>query len=611
MRTLRIALAQINTTVGDFDGNLARIRAAIARAEALGAELVAFPEQTIPGYPAEDLLLKAEFIEANRRALEDLAKDVRHSVVVVGFAEREDDVFNAAAVIQGGAVRGVYRKHHLPNYSVFDEKRYFQAGNEALVFGFGPITFGVNVCEDMWYPDGPAVAQAGEGGAELLICLSSSPFFRGKTRNRERMLATRAADNVAAVAFVNQVGGQDELVFDGSSVILDQHGETIARARAFEEDLIVADLDLEQVFRARLHDPRRRDELAPASAGAIEREQMPVRRIELAREKRPAGRRRPRITPGIAPLLDGLAELYEALVRGLADYVAKNHFESVVLGLSGGIDSALTAVLAVDALGKDKVVGVSMPSRFTEARSQEDAKELADRLGIRLMTIPISGMMQAFDQALAGAFKGVRPDVTEENLQARIRGNTLMALSNKFGWLVLATGNKSEVSVGYCTLYGDTAGGFAVLKDVPKLSVYALSRFRNDRARIAGYEPPIPESTLTRPPTAELRPNQRDEDSLPPYAVLDPILEAYVEEDQSPEEMIAAGFLPDVVHRIVRMVDGNEYKRRQSPPGIKVTPRAFGRDRRLPISQAFRRNTKPVKKLTKATPRPRRRAQRG
>ena len=608
MRTLRIALAQINTTVGDFDGNLARIRAAIARAEALGAELVAFPEQTIPGYPAEDLLLKAEFIEANRRALEALAKDVRRSVVVVGFADRQDDVYNAAAVIEGGAVRGIYRKHHLPNYSVFDEKRYFQAGNEPLVFGYGAVTFGVNICEDMWYPGGPAVAQAGEGGAELLINLSSSPFFRGKTRNRERMLSTRAADNVAVVAFVNQVGGQDELVFDGSSVILDQNGETIARARAFDEDLIVADLDLESVFRSRLHDPRRRDELAPGQEP--DADLLPVRRIELAREKKPSGRSRPRITPGVAPLLDAPAELYEALVRGLADYVAKNRFEQVVLGLSGGIDSALTATLAVDALGKDRVVGVAMPSRFTEARSQHDAKDLADRLGIRFLTVPIGTMMQAFDQALAGVFKGKRPDVTEENLQARIRGNTLMALSNKFGWLVLTTGNKSEVSVGYCTLYGDTAGGFAVLKDVPKLSVYTLSRYRNERARIAGQAPPIPEATLTRPPTAELRPNQRDEDALPPYAVLDPILEAYVEQDQSPEEMIAQGFLPDMVRRVVRLVDGNEYKRRQSPPGIKVTARAFGRDRRLPISQGFRRDSQPKPKLARSES-PRKRAQRG
>jgi NAD+ synthase (glutamine-hydrolysing) len=598
MRTLRIALAQINTTVGDFDGNLARIRAAITRAEALGAELVAFPEQTIPGYPAEDLLLKAEFIEANRRALDALAKDVRRSVVVVGFADRQDDVFNAAAVIEGGQVRGVYHKVHLPNYSVFDEKRYFQAGNEPLVFGYGKITFGVNVCEDMWYPDGPAVAQAGEGGAELLINLSSSPFFRGKTRNRERMMATRAADNVAVVAFVNQVGGQDELVFDGSSVIVDQYGETIARARAFEEDLIVADLDLESVFRARLHDPRRRDELGPGldHDDAL----LPVRRIELPRESR-ATRRRPRITPGIAPLLDGHAELYEALVRGLGDYVRKNRFDQVVLGLSGGIDSALTATLAVDALGPEKVVGVSMPSRFTEDRSKDDAEELAQRLGIRFHTIPIGELAQAYDKALAPMFKGRKPDVTEENLQARIRGNTLMALSNKFGWLVLATGNKSEVSVGYCTLYGDTAGGFAVLKDVPKLSVYALSRWRNERARVAGQPAPIPESTLTRPPTAELRPNQRDDDSLPPYAVLDPILEAYVEEDQSPDELVAQGFLPEIVQRVVAMVDGNEYKRRQSPPGLKVTPRAFGKDRRLPISQGFRRNAKPAKAIPAKT----------
>ena len=591
MRTLRIALAQVNTTVGDFDGNLRRVKDAIGRAEALGAELVAFPEQTLPGYPAEDLLLKSEFIEANRRALEALAAEVTRSVVVVGVAHRDDDVYNAAAVIAGGAVRGIYRKHHLPNYSVFDEKRYFQAGAEPMVFGYGPVTFGVNVCEDMWYPDGPAVAQAGEGGAELLVCISSSPYFQGKTRDRERMLSTRAADNVACVAFVNQVGGQDELVFDGSSVILDEHGDVLARARAFEDDLIVADLDLESVFRARLRDPRHRD-------GAAWRGEdhgfLPVKRVELpyAGGKRDGARRRPRITPGIAPQLEAQAELYEALVLGLGDYVRKNRFETVVLGLSGGIDSALTATLAVDALGPERVVGVSMPSRFTAKRSEEDAAELAERLGIRLVTVPIAGLAEAYDQALAPVFAGRAADVTEENLQARIRGNTLMALSNKFGWLVLTTGNKSEVSVGYNTLYGDTAGGFAVLKDVPKTVVYTLSRARNERALRAGQTPPIPESTLTRPPTAELRPGQRDEDSLPPYAVLDPILEAYVEQDQSPQDLVAAGLVPDLVERVVRMVDGNEYKRRQSPPGLKVTPRAFGRDRRLPISHAFRRGEK-------------------
>src|SRR5688572_3954638 len=589
MRTLRIALAQVNTTVGDFDGNLRRIRDAIGRAEALGAELVAFPEQTLPGYPAEDLLLKSEFIEANRRALEALAADVTRSVVVVGVAHRDDDVYNAAAVLAGGAVRGIYRKHHLPNYSVFDEKRYFQAGNEPMVFGYGPITFGVNVCEDMWYPDGPAVAQAGEGGAELLICVSSSPYFRGKTRDRERMLATRAADNVACVAFVNQVGGQDELVFDGSSVVLDEHGDVVARARAFEEDLIVADLDLESVFRARLRDPRRRDGVAWRGE---DHDLLPVRRIELPypTEKKAAARRRPRITPGVAPQLEPPAELYEALVLGLGDYVRKNRFETVVLGLSGGIDSALTATLAVDALGPERVVGVSMPSRFTAQRSQDDAAELADRLGIRLLSVPIGTLAETYEQALGPVFAGRPADVTEENLQARIRGNTLMALSNKFGWLVLTTGNKSEVSVGYNTLYGDTAGGFAVLKDVPKTVVYTLSRARNERALRAGQVAPIPESTLTRPPTAELRPGQRDEDSLPPYAVLDPILEAYVEQDQSPQDLVAAGILPELVERVVRLVDNNEYKRRQSPPGIKVTSRAFGRDRRLPISHAFRRS---------------------
>ncbi len=595
MRTLRIALAQVNTTVGDFPGNLRRIRDAIARAEALGAELVAFPEQTIPGYPAEDLLLRSEFIDANRRALAALAKDVTRSVVVVGVAHRDDDVSNAAAVIAGGAVRGIYRKHHLPNYSVFDEKRYFEAGQEAMVFGYGPITFGVNVCEDRWDPDGPAVAQAGEGGAELLVCLSSSPYFRGKIADRERMLATRAADNVACVAFVNQVGGQDELVFDGSSVILDEQGDVIARARAFEEDLIVADLDLESVFRARLRDPRRRDGL---TARADQPDPMPVRRIELPYERKPApgARRRPRITPGIAPRPEANAELYEALVLGLGDYVRKNRFGSVVLGLSGGIDSALTATLAVDALGKDQVIGVSMPSRFTAQRSEDDAADLAARLGIRLLTVPIADVMEAYGRALAPAFAGRKNDVTEENLQARIRGNTLMALSNKFGWLVLTTGNKSEVAVGYNTLYGDTAGGFAVLKDVPKTVVYTLARARNERAMRAGQTAPIPESTLTRPPTAELRPNQRDEDSLPAYAVLDPLLEAYVERDQSPDDLVAEGVLPELVERVVRMVDGNEYKRRQSPPGIKVTARAFGRDRRLPISHAFRREGQAARK---------------
>jgi NAD+ synthase (glutamine-hydrolysing) len=561
MRTVRLALAQLNTTVGDFAGNLDRIRRAIARAESLGAELIAFPEQTIPGYPAEDLLLRSEFIAANLAALETLAREVKNSVVVVGFADRKDDVFNAAAVLEGSQVRGVYHKHHLPNYSVFDEKRYFQAGREALVFGFGPITFGVNVCEDMWYPDGPAVAQAGEGGAELLLCLSASPYFRGKAQSRERMLATRAADNVAVVAFVNQVGGQDELVFDGSSVIIDPNGETIARAH-----------------------PRRRDGLAPGVALA---DALPVRRIELARRERPAGRRRPRITPGLAPHLEGTTELYAALVRGLTDYVEKNRFGRVVLGLSGGIDSSVTAAIAVDALGPKRVVGVSMPSRYTAKQSEHDAAELARRLGIEMFTVPIGGIVTAYEEALAPAFKGLRADATEENLQARARGNTLMALSNKFGWMVLTTGNKSEVSVGFCTLYGDTAGGFAILKDVPKTSVYALARHRNERARVAGDAPPIPESTLTRPPTPELRPGQRTEDSLPPYAVLDPLLEAYVEEDASPEDLVERGFLPDMVRQVVGMVDGNEYKRRQSPPGLKVTPRAFGRDRRLPISQVF------------------------
>jgi NAD+ synthase (glutamine-hydrolysing) len=584
-----MALAQVNATVGAFEANVARVKDALARAEAAGADIVLFPELVLCGYPPEDLLLKSDFLAANRKALEDLAPACRRVTAVVGFADREDDVYNAAAVLHDGRVAGVYHKHHLPNYAVFDEKRYFQSGREPVVVALGDTRLGITICEDMWYPDGPHVLQAA-AGAEILLCPSASPYHRGKTRDRERMLATRAADTVSVVAFCNLVGGQDELVFDGGSVVFDERGVLVARARAFEEDLVICDVDAESVFRARLHDPRRRDGTAVRSElrGAF----LPVKHIAL---EPVAGRRpRPALTRPVEPELEPLAEIHRALVLGLRDYVDKNGFETVVLGLSGGIDSALTAVLAVDALGADRVVGVAMPSRYTVQQSQDDAAELARRLGIRLLNVPIQPAVDAYVKVLSPYFGGgTGPDVTEENLQARARGNVLMALSNKFGWLVLTTGNKSELSVGYCTLYGDMAGGFAVIKDVPKTLVVDLAHHCNGRPRRPGELPPIPEPTLIRPPTAELRPEQLDVDTLPPYPILDAVLAAYVEEDASADELVARGFEPALVARVVEMVDRNEYKRRQSPPGIRISPRAFGRDRRLPITDQYRPGGEP------------------
>ncbi len=585
MRALRLALAQVNSTVGAFEANVARVKSALARAEAAGADIVIFPELALCGDPPEDLLLKSDFLAANRKALEDLAPACRRVTAVVGFADRQDDVYNAAAILHAGRVAGVYHKHHLPNYAVFDEKRYFQSGREPVVVALGETRLGITICEDMWYPDGPHVLQAA-AGAEVLLCPSASPYHRGKTRDRERMLATRAADTVSVVAFCNLVGGQDELVFDGGSVVFNERGVLLARARAFEEDVIVCDIDAEAVFRARLHDPRRRDgtALRPELRSAFQ----PVRHIALEPAAAPR-RRPPALAQSVEPELELLAEIHRALVLGLRDYVDKNGFETVVLGLSGGIDSALTATLAVDALGSSRVVGVSMPARYTIQQSQDDAAELARRLGVRLLTVPVQPAVDAYAKVLTPYFGDPSgPDVTEENLQARARGNVLMALSNKFGWLVLATGNKSELSVGYCTLYGDMAGGFAVIKDVPKTMVGALAAYRNRQPRCVGEPPPIPESTLERAPTAELRPGQLDVDTLPPYPVLDAVLAAYVEEDASAEELVARGFEPALVARIVEMVDRNEYKRRQAPPGIRISPRAFGRDRRLPITDQYR-----------------------
>ena len=570
-KPLRLAMAQINVVVGDITGNAEKISRWISRAVELQADVVSFPELVLTGYPPEDLLLKPQFIEANLAAIQQLAGSVTDITAVVGFVDRRDDIFNAAAVLQGGKVAAVYHKMFLPNYGVFDEFRYFQAGRACPVFRIGDATVGINICEDIWYPDGPFLQQASSGSAEILINISSSPYHAGKRLWREHMLQTRAGDNTAIVAYTNLVGGQDELVFDGGSLVLNERGELIARGRQFEEDMIVVDLDVESVFRQRLRDPRRRQQSVQESATAAE--------FPLARQVR---NRAPLEAHDATPLAD-VAEIYQALVLGTRDYVRKNGFQKVVLGLSGGIDSALTACIAVDALGAENVVGVLMPSEFSSRGSVEDAEQLGRNLGIRLITIPIREVFDSYKSSLQEAFKGKEPNVAEENLQARVRGNFLMALSNKFGWLVLSTGNKSEISTGYCTLYGDMAGGFAVLKDVMKTTVYRLAEYCN----APGVER-IPRATIEKPPSAELRPDQLDTDSLPPYEVLDPILKAYVEEDRSIADMVEMGFDPKLIQRIVRLVDVNEYKRRQAAPGVKITPRAFGRDRRMPITNKFK-----------------------
>ncbi len=574
MRRLRIGLAQINTTVGDLQGNIARIVDGLNRAREHRVDLVLFPELAISGYPPEDLLLKPSFIEANQSCLDELLPHTQGLTAVVGFVDVDADIYNAAAVLHDGQLAGVYHKSLLPNYAVFDEVRYFKAGEGFPLFELDGAVFGVSVCEDIWYPAGPPEKQAA-AGAELLVNISASPYHVGKIHDRERMLATRAADNVAVVAFCNLVGGQDELVFDGSSVIINERGQVVARGRAFAEDFVVADIDMRSVFRQRLHDPRRRK-------GELAHLYRPdsVRRVRLSPALSPPDR--PLLMPPLSPLPERLDEIYQALLLGTRDYVQKNGFQTVVIGLSGGIDSSLVATIAADALGPENVVGVSMPSRYSSDHSLEDAEALAKALGIRYMCIGIEPAFRAYLEMLSEAFAGTEPGVAEENLQARARGNVLMALSNKFGWLVLTTGNKSEMAVGYATLYGDMAGGFAVIKDVPKTRVYELAMHRNQT-----MGPVIPERVLTKAPSAELRPDQKDSDSLPEYAELDPILHAYVEEDRGFHEMVAMGFDEATVRRVIHMVDRNEYKRRQSPPGVRITARAFGKDRRLPITNKY------------------------
>jgi NAD+ synthase (glutamine-hydrolysing) len=571
---LRIALAQINVTVGDLDRNKQKVLFYLDRARGLGVDLIAFPELVVTGYPPEDLLLKPAFIEANVKCLHEIVAETRGLAAIVGFVDAWEDLYNAAAVIHDGTLAGVYHKHYLPNYGVFDEDRYFQVGQTSSVFVIRGAAVGVSVCEDIWHPTGPPQVQALEGDAQVLVNISASPYYVGKGLFRERMLATRAADNVAIVAFCNLVGGQDELVFDGNSVVFNEKGELLCRGRQFEEDLVVADLELEDVFRQRLRDPRRRKARQDLESNSTTRVLLSE---EESQEEKP-----PLPECKAVERLDPLAEIYQALSLGTRDYVQKNGFQKVVIGLSGGIDSSLVAAIAADALGAENVTGVSMPSRYSSEASWADAQQLADNLGIDFLTIPMDDIFKVYLDTLAQVFAGREPDVTEENIQARIRGNILMALSNKFGWLVLTTGNKSEMGVGYATLYGDMAGGFAVVKDVPKTLVYDLAYYRNSLGQV------IPQRVLDRPPSAELRPDQRDTDSLPPYDVLDPLLRAYVEEDRELPEIVAMGFDEAMVKRLMTMVDRSEYKRRQSPPGVRITPRAFGKDRRLPITNKFR-----------------------
>lgn len=570
-RVIRVALCQRNLIVGDIDGNVEKIKDSLDQVKGMGADLALFPELTITGYPPEDLLLKPRFAEDAEAALHELAAGVQDIVAIVGFPELHDDLFNTAAVLAGGEVAAKYRKRYLPNYGPFDEQRYFARGEDALVLDMDGVKVGVTICEDLWYPGGPAQRAVIEGRADILVNIAASPYSRGKGRERERMLATRCEDYGCYLAFCNLVGGQDELVFDGHGMVIDPRGVVIARTRQFEEDHVVLDLDLRGVSRRRLHDPRWRQHHLASRDGLV---MAPVRRARREKVYLEA--------PELIEPLDPESEVYQALLLGTSDYFRKNTFEHAVLGLSGGIDSALALTIAVDALGADAVTAVSMPSRYTAQHNREDAAEIARRLGVAFQEIPIDGVFECYLKGLEKPFEGTEPGVAEENIQARIRGNFLMALSNKFGWLVLATGNKSEMSVGYATLYGDMAGGFAVLKDVPKTWVYRLSQWRNRDGEV------IPQRIIDKPPSAELRADQLDSDSLPPYEILDPIMMAYVEGDRSPEEIEKLGFDRGVVNRVVGMIDAAEYKRRQAPPGIRISTRAFGKDRRLPITSRYR-----------------------
>jgi NAD+ synthase (glutamine-hydrolysing) len=581
---LRVALAQINVTVGDLEGNTQKILSYMQQAYAAGSHIVCTPELALTGYPPEDLLLKPGFVAAQLRKLDELvsaSRDLPGLTAIIGFVDRDHDIYNAAAIIHEGQLYETYHKHYLPNYGVFDENRYFQAGHKAPIFLINGVHVGINICEDVWYPTGPMTLQA-HAGAEVIININGSPYYAGKGLFREEMLATRAADNGVIVVYLNMVGGQDELVFDGDSMVFNEQGALIARAREFAEEMLLVDLDTASVFRSRLHDPRRRQE-------RLQEDLQVVPIIKISDERSQESLLEPPIPPLGAPQrieqkMEPLEEIYAALVLGTRDYVHKTGFKNALIGLSGGIDSSLTAAIAVDALGAENILGISMPSGYSSEGSQTDAQELAENLGIEYLTIPIEETFRTSLEMLKPAFGESDPGLAGENLQARIRGNILMSISNKFGAIVLTTGNKSEMATGYCTLYGDMAGGFAVLKDVLKTLVFELSAYRNT----LGDKPIIPQTVLEKPPSAELRPDQKDTDSLPPYEILDPILKAYAEDDRSFEEILAMGFERKTVERVMRLVDLSEYKRRQAPPGVKITTRAFGRDRRLPITNRYR-----------------------
>jgi NAD+ synthase (glutamine-hydrolysing) len=576
MKSVRIALAQINPTVGDIEGNLNKICDYIKRAKGQNAKIVLFPELSVTGYPPEDLLLKPHFINDNIDALDKVRQETKDITAIIGFVDRKDGIYNAAAIFDDCKPIDVYHKIYLPNYGVFDEQRYFKQGTRSPVYKVEGLNFGVNICEDIWYPEGPTMAQA-SAGAEIVFNINASPYYMGKAHFREDMVSKRASDNNVVIAYLNMVGGQDELVFDGASFIVDRNGEVIVRGKQFEEEMILADILLDGISETKAIPPRPPYEPWPLEKGKI---------------------------PPYPPLLKGgwgdlvkgrlEEEVYKALVLGTRDYVRKNDFKQVVIGLSGGVDSSLVATIAVDAIGRENVTGIFMPSPYTSKESRKDSYGLAENLGIKIIEMPINTIFDAYWEILKPKLQTPNSElqtsigITEENIQARIRGNILMAFSNKFGWLVLTTGNKSEMSVGYATLYGDMAGGFAVIKDVPKTLVYRLCEWRNSKEVRLGRKALIPESVLSKEPSAELKPDQKDIDTLPPYPVLDPILKAYIEDDKSFEEIMTMDCEIECAQKVIRMIDRSEYKRRQSPPGIKITPRAFGKDRRFPITNKYR-----------------------
>ncbi|MEK6531084.1 MAG: NAD+ synthase [Deltaproteobacteria bacterium] len=573
MNKLRIAMAQINLTVGDLAGNSKKIVSYARDAACLGADLVIFPELSTTGYPPEDLLLRPSFVEDNLKHINAIARKIKDIAAIVGFVDKKTGIYNAAALIKDGEIRDVYHKMYLPNYGVFDEQRYFQGGTTPLNFTLNNVTIGIGICEDIWYPEGPARLQS-LAGASVICNINASPYHAGKLWIREEMLKTRAMDNGVIIAYNNAVGGQDELIFDGQGMIISENGATLERGGAFVEDLVAADLDIGAALSPRMRGAGKTGVRSKAAPQA-------VRHIDLGAGRQAKKPELPKRNVQALPVID---EMLRALILGVRDYARKNKFTHAVVGLSGGIDSSVVAALAGLAVGRKNITGVFMPSRYTARQSRKDAEALARNLGVRLMTIPIENAFSSYLSTLKQAFKGCKTDVTEENLQARIRGNILMALSNKFGWLVLTTGNKSELSVGYATLYGDMAGGFSAIKDVPKTTVYALAKRINEMAGKAV----IPEAVFTKAPTAELRPNQTDQDALPPYDALDGILKAYIEEDKGVSEICKMGHARAIVKKVIEMVDSSEYKRRQSPPGIKITPRAFGKDRRMPITNQYK-----------------------